>query len=112
MVEEGEEAVPVDSAVTGGPLVVLVAGVRETPGYQGPVLLVARVALALPVSTSTDSSLGPGTAPALLDVVVLVDQLLGVAAVLQLDNLVGKISPVRTGRGGDQLEPGLRDFHQ
>ena len=68
------------------------AGVRETPWYQGPVLLVAGVALALPVSTHTHPSLGPGAAPALLDVVVLVDQLLGVAPVLQLDHLVGQIS--------------------
>ena len=28
----GEKSVPVDSAVTVGPLVVLVVGVRETPG--------------------------------------------------------------------------------
>ena len=93
MVVEREEAVPVD------PLVVLVVGVRETPGYQGPVLLVARVVVALPVSTSTDSSLGPVTAPALLDVVVLVDQLLGLGPVLQLDHLDGQISQIRPGRG-------------
>ena len=87
MVVEREEAVPVD------PLVVLVVGVRETPWYQGPVLLVARVAVALPVSTSTDSSLGPGTAPAPNDVVALVDELLSEASVLQLDLL--EICPTR-----------------
>ena len=70
----GEEAVPLHSAVETSPLVVPGAGVRETPWYQGPVLLVAGVALALPVSTHTHPSLGPGAAPALLDVVVLVDQ--------------------------------------
>ena len=67
--------------------------VRETQGYQGPVLLVARVAVALPVSTSTDSSLGPGTAPAPNDVVALVDELLSEASVLQLDLL--EICPTR-----------------
>ena len=48
-----EEAVPVQSAVGASPMVVLVAGMRKTPGDQGPVLLVAGITLALPVSTDT-----------------------------------------------------------
>ena len=65
-------------------------------------------ALTLPVRTNTDSSLGSGATPALLDVVVLVDQLLCVAPVFQLDYLVGKVSPVRAGRCGDQRKSGFR----
>ena len=90
----GEEAIPVDSAVAAGPLVVLSAGVREPPGYQGPVLPVTGITFAPPVSTDTDASLGPGAAPALLHVVVAIDEFLGEAPVLQLDNLIGQISPV------------------
>ena len=104
----GEEAVPVDPAVQTRPLVVPGPGVRETPGHHSPVLLLCRVALALPVSTRADSSLGPRAALALLHVVEMVQQLLGPGPVLQLHHLVGQVPPVRPRGGGNELEPGKK----
>lgn len=53
----GEEAIPLQTAIEASPVVVAVASVRETPGDQGPKLLVHGVTW-LPLSTPTHASQG------------------------------------------------------
>ena len=64
--------------------------------------LVSHYLLAQPVSTNTNASLGPGTEPALRHVVVLLDELLGVAAILDKGHLVVRLPHVF---GGPLLLP-------
>ena len=79
---------------------------RQTPGYEGPVLLVRGVALAA-LHAAAHAALGSGAAAPVLDVLELVAELLDGGAVLQRHGLVGQVAPVGPGRRGDQLEPRL-----